>query len=347
MAALFQIMGALKHLGWTRTVRFYGLIPTTPAKNYVDEVATKIKSHEGQFDPLLTPGLPFVVRLDGCSFKNYTNGLTKPFDSRLALAMILTMNSLMHHTGAVTGFTQSDEITLLFPGDTNVLHLPFNGRLSKIVSVFAGLASAKFNHYMQSFDYADRSERVKTRIKSGGAFFDARAFSLPDPISAMEAILWRHKFDCRRNAIHTLGIAHFSHKQLQNCSLAQVMELLRSERGIEVFRDIPKVYLFGTFAKRTLVSVPYHNPKTGESGDILRSRLENRIFDWRGSNEEKTHMVFAKMWEPTHPVSVESLETALPIKSISTTVLLEEDTSYESESRTPQEEEDTNTKHYT
>lgn len=99
------------------------------------------------------------------------------------------MNELVENTGAVLGFTQSDEISLVFYGDQNVSNLPFNGRIPKIVSVFASMASAKFNFYMSRFDWDDLLEKHKTRILNSVAFFDARAFSVPDHTTAMEGIL--------------------------------------------------------------------------------------------------------------------------------------------------------------
>lgn len=57
-----------------------------------------IKSLEAKYDILLEPGTPFVVRLDGCAFKTYTNGFVRPFDVRLAEALIRTMNDLIVQT---------------------------------------------------------------------------------------------------------------------------------------------------------------------------------------------------------------------------------------------------------
>lgn len=99
-------------------------------------------------------------------------------------------------------------------------------------------------------------------------------------------------------------------------SLYQVIELLAEEKNIHIFRDIPKVFLYGTFAKKALVNVPYYNSYTGEKGEVIRSRLENRVFDWKGSEESKVEMTISKHWQSHHPESVENLDFALPVDKL-------------------------------
>jgi tRNA(His) guanylyltransferase len=145
-----------------------------------------MKTLEAQFDQTLMPELPYVIRLDGNSFKQYTTGMVKPFDGRLTCAFIRTMNDLLHYSNAVTGFTQSDEITLIFAAEPLQANMTFAGRMAKIQSIYASIASARFNHYMRLFDWTDRSSETANRVTGGHAFFDARAFSVPDDATAME-----------------------------------------------------------------------------------------------------------------------------------------------------------------
>lgn len=286
-------------------------------KNPADIISEKIKSLESQFDHRLYAGVPFVVRLDGCSFKNYTSGMSRPFDSRLTLSMIYTMNDMIEHTSALLGFTQSDEITLVYRHDPTLNNYPYNGRISKIQSVYSGMASARFNHYIQKFSWDDVPTKSRNRIMSSSAWFDARCFSVPDGESAMEAVYWRHRYDCRRNAIHTVGLANFDSKSLKGLSLNQVIELLE-EKNIKIFQDVPKVYLYGVFGKKILVQLPFRNPITGESGMVFRSRLQNRVFDMQGSIEQRTEMIMAKHWESNHQESIEALESNLPVEQLCT-----------------------------
>ena len=60
-------------------------------------LANSIKELEGKFSMLLEEGKPYVIRLDGCTFKKFTTGMVRPFDQRLTLAMVRTMNDLVEH----------------------------------------------------------------------------------------------------------------------------------------------------------------------------------------------------------------------------------------------------------
>jgi len=77
--------------------------------------------------------------------------LTRPFDMSFVRAMILTMNDLMAHFSARTGYCHSDEITLIFAPANPALgqsHL-YAGRIQKLASVAAAAASVRFNHHFQ------------------------------------------------------------------------------------------------------------------------------------------------------------------------------------------------------
>ncbi|KXS13116.1 hypothetical protein M427DRAFT_113653 [Gonapodya prolifera JEL478] len=82
---------------------------------YADELAAKIKNLERDIDTALPPEQPFVVRLDGVAFSTFTKDLPRPFDRRLSNAMVATSVDLVEKFNAVCGYTQSDEISLVFP----------------------------------------------------------------------------------------------------------------------------------------------------------------------------------------------------------------------------------------
>lgn len=178
--------------------------------------------------------------------------------------------------------------------------------------MFAGIASARFNYHMSKFDWSDRLKEVQDRVFRQNAHFDARTFSVPDNKTAAEAVLWRHSFDCRRNAIHTIGIHALGHKEIHALSLSEVVETLRVEKDIHVFRDTPKLFLYGTFCKHILRSIPFTHPLTGEKGTVIRGRLENRVFDMKnGPDPQIVSMIVSKYWEPEHPQTVFDIEGLL------------------------------------
>jgi tRNA(His) guanylyltransferase len=67
------------------------------------------------------PKLPVIARLDGRSFHSFTNGLGRPFDERLSNLMVNVTNFLVEGSNACIGYTQSDEISLVFYSDTKVM----------------------------------------------------------------------------------------------------------------------------------------------------------------------------------------------------------------------------------
>ncbi len=112
----------------------------------IDEFGDKRKEIEKlECDRKFIPLLPIIVRLDGKTFHNYCKDFIKPFDKRFSTAMIETVKKLVEITNAKIGYTQSDEITLLYYSDSYDCQLYFDGNIQKMVSVIASLCTANFN----------------------------------------------------------------------------------------------------------------------------------------------------------------------------------------------------------
>ena len=199
---------------------------------------------EAQLHPVLPAGAPWAVRLDGVAFRTYTARLAKPFDARLTAAVARTARDLLARFPLATAaYAQSDEVSLFFPATPSPAEMPYAGRLQKIVSVMASLASAHFNHHMR---LAMRESSVRTgdgQAQTEGnsvskadenanpelndlAVFDARAFSTHSALGTADALLWRHALDGRRNAVSMVAATRLSHAQMQGVSLAALAALL-------------------------------------------------------------------------------------------------------------------------
>lgn len=165
------------------------------------------------------PLLPIIVRIDGKCFHNWTDNLDRPFDSRLHCIMMETTAALVRATGAVVGYTQSDEISLILYSGDYKSQVYFDGRISKIVSVIASIATCSFNHLVQSWIPENAGLH---------AYFDTRAWQVPNKIEATNTILWREN-DCTKNSLQMLARHYFSHKQLHGLGRAQIHELLHAE----------------------------------------------------------------------------------------------------------------------
>jgi len=73
------------------------------------------------------PLLPVVARLDGKCFHKFTKNMKEPFDENLTQVMIETTKYLVEETNAIIGYTQSDEITLIYCSDNSESQIFFDG----------------------------------------------------------------------------------------------------------------------------------------------------------------------------------------------------------------------------
>ena len=185
-------------------------------------------------------GQPLVVRLDGKSFHTFTKGLKRPYDKRLSRLMVDTCVALVDRFQAKVGYTQSDEITLVWNIECDgSADFPFDGRFQKMESLLAAYATAFFNKKLATY-LPEKAEQLP--------IFDARAFVVPNLIEAYHTLLWRQQ-DATKNAISMAAQSMFSHKQLQNKSSVEMQEMMWAQHGVN-FNDYPPFFKRGFFARR-------------------------------------------------------------------------------------------------
>ena len=205
-----------------------------------DEFGTRMKSYEAdetarRFDVQL----PIYARIDGRSFSRFTRGMDRPFDRKMADAMVETTKHLVHETHARIGYTQSDEISLVWLADGPESDVFFSGKIQKMVSVIASMAAVKF------------ATVIPSELVSRLPHFDCRVFQLPSREEAANAFLWR-AMDARKNAVSMVAQANFSHRQLFEKGQKDMLAML-GEKGID-FEAYPASFKRGTFVRRTTVS---------------------------------------------------------------------------------------------
>lgn len=211
-------------------------------------LGNRMKGYESTTENRLLPRLPIVVRLDGRSFSKFTKGMERPFDRQFREAMIETTKYLVEQTHAKIGYTQSDEISLiLYTENTKAGSVLFDGRVQKIASNFASMASVKFLLEMQ--------KRFPDKVSDGEPLptFDCRVFAVPDKVEAMNAITWRVQ-DCCKNSISMVAQNYFSHKELQGLNGKQMQYKLLTERDIN-WNDFSSNEKQGTFVRKELVAI--------------------------------------------------------------------------------------------
>lgn len=235
-----------------------------------DEIGTRMKHHYEEIPKIrLVRRTPVCIRLDGKAFHTFTRGLKRPFDDILIHTMQDTMKYLCEHIqGAVFGYTQSDEISLLLV-DYKKLNSDawFDYEVQKMCSISASMATLAFcqnfsrrvreyeseadSHSAQASEELLSKEeayrRTLLRALEKGALFDARCFNIPKE-EAANLLYWR-QLDARRNSILMVGQAHFSAKQLHKKSCRNIQEML-AEDGI-IWEDLPVHKKYGSCCVKT------------------------------------------------------------------------------------------------
>lgn len=229
-----------------------------------DELDKQLRVYETLNDRYVLPGIFMVARLDGRSFTRLTkeiHNFESPFDVRFRDYMGQTVQHLMDcGFRVIFGYTQSDEISLLFHLDED----GFSRKHRKLNSVLAGEASAKFS----------------TLLGDVGVF-DSRISELPTEKLVVDYFRWRNE-DANRNALNahcywalrkTGKSVREATEEMLGLSVSDKNELLFKVAGLN-FNDVPLWQKRGTGVYWEQYEKEAFNPKTGEKASALRSRLK-------------------------------------------------------------------------
>lgn len=183
----------------------------------------RMKRYEATTRTLLPRRTYTVLRVDGRAFHSYLRSATKPFDEPFMADMDAVAEALCAEiAGARFAYTQSDEISILATDFGSHNTEPwFGGVIAKQLSIAASLATAVLNE----------------RRPGSRALFDARVFTISDPVEVANYFLWRQR-DAVRNSISMAAQAHFPHKRLHGVNGGGMQELLWSEAGVN-WNDYP------------------------------------------------------------------------------------------------------------
>ncbi|MCO7223293.1 tRNA(His) guanylyltransferase Thg1 family protein [Pleionea sp. CnH1-48] len=227
------------------------------------ELDKKMRVYETNNDSCVLPGMYIVARIDGRCFTTLTKEKMKfdaPYDERFRDIMVDTVKHLMQTGFKVRyGYTQSDEISLLFDINENA----FGRKERKLNSVLAGEASAIFS----------------LRLGEVGAF-DCRISQLPNESLVTDYFRWRNE-DAARNCLNAYCYwtmrkkgksARSASNALLNKSVSEKNELL-FQKGIN-FNDVENWKKRGIGIYWEDYEKSATNPLTGELVTTARSRLK-------------------------------------------------------------------------
>lgn len=232
----------------------------------------KHKQYESHWQSQLMPMLPFVVRLDGRSFHTYTKGMKRPYDPGMSRCMQTTLKSLIEEFHPTVGYTQSDEISLLFHYNDENQQMIFGGKVSKILSTISAFASVAF--YKESLSWLPEKNLHSPT-------FDARVMQYPTLTLATENLMWR-EIDATRNSVTMLAHSLYSHKELHgknhNAKLDMIVAAGKNwnhypthfKRGVYMARQAVLRYL----TLEELLNIPEQHRPTE-----MVSRSEVKILD--------------------------------------------------------------------
>ena len=228
-----------------------------------DSLADRMKRYERATLTVLPPRTYTILRVDGRAFHSYLRGADKPYDYAFMADMDEVGRALCEEiSGSVFAFLQSDEVSVLAVDFMSNGTQPwFAGEVQKMVSAAASTATAAL-----------------CARRPGGPTFDARVFTVADPVEVGNYFLWRQR-DCVRNSVTMAAQAHFSHRELQGVHSGGMQEMLWKERSVN-WNDYP----LGAKRGRVVVresgerEVTFTHKRTGEEQTVtaLRSWWEVR-----------------------------------------------------------------------
>lgn len=208
-----------------------------------DALGDRMKAYEArEAGRRLLPMAPVCARIDGRNFSAFTRGMDRPWDQAMTECMLRTTESLVEETHARIGYTQSDEISLVWLADRSDSSIFFDHRVSKMTSVLASYATAIF--------IRAAIELLPEHYAYKGPHFDCRVWQVPNKTEAANVFLWR-ELDATKNAISMAARSVYSHKELDHKNGAEMQEMLFA-KGIN-FNDYPSFFKRGTFVRRETV----------------------------------------------------------------------------------------------
>lgn len=189
-----------------------------------------------------------LVHVDGRSFsKMVKNKFRKPFDDSFIEMMNQTAVYLCENVqGCQLAYVQSDEISLLIKKNNPEGDVFFGGRLCKMQSIIASLASAKFNQLMMIYNitgedgtcdvYMDNTEIVDEIVNvihdSPLYQFDCKVWDVDSANDAMAWFLFRN-IDCIRNSKQQTAQTYLTHKELIGLDTDKQIDLLLNKTNVD------------------------------------------------------------------------------------------------------------------
>ena len=240
----------------------------------------RMKEYESTSEVYLPEKSYIVIRLDGHRFSKYTKDFSRPFDRTFSNAMQEVTVELCKEFGAITGYTQSDEITLILAPKFSKDHSNqiYKGRVSKLTSLTASFASVKFNNLMKNYAKKD-------------GWFDSRAYGVDTIEEATNSIIWRSR-DAIKNSKAMFAQTYCNHKTLLNKNSQEQIEICKELTGKD-WEVQSSAYKYGTLVKK--IKVLKYSVYLDDK--VLRTKFNNLHIPMNTFSEELCTLIGSEIKE--------------------------------------------------
>lgn len=266
----------------------------------IEKFGDSFKEKEYQLSLKIDSNKPyFAVRIDGRGFSKFTKRMKFKQDSflnkELSETMMETTKLLMENWQASIGYTQSDEITLIFKTERK----QFDGKVQKLVSLIAAQTSVLFNKIL-SDKLSENKETNAFRLGVMNAIFpllpifDCRVIELDDEKDVVDILNWRLQ-DEVRNSILNLGYFNFNQKELHKLNCKSVQQKLLTGKNID-WNKLSNYEKYGCFFIRKQVVINEGTDREAVRNKIFRDEeLELLQLIQLSEAETKTDVVSEKL----------------------------------------------------
>ena len=242
---------------------------------------------------VIPDGMYPVIRVDGHCFHTFTRKLKKPFDPNMVKAMCRATKKLVEFFSACYGYTQSDEITIVLPKNSQ----NYGRKTHKLASLAAAIATAEFIKYME-FYMGKKLRKLPV--------FDGRAFALMNEEELGYYQCFRQHDACR-NAISAVARAYYSQKQLDNKNSDDKVKML-ADKGVDFWKKYSAAEIFGFYFRRKLSIRKFtkaeikklperHEARKNPDLMVVRSKILKFNFKVEYRNSTSTEELTAQMFK--------------------------------------------------
>lgn len=263
----------------------------------IETLGDRMKNYELENEKKIKPYELFIVRLDGKCFSGFTKNFKKPFDDNFTKAMALTTKDLIEYFEAQTGYTHSDEISLIFNAkcseedstNLNVNH-NYDGRIQKILSLTSAYCSTRFNYHIFNIIKTDYNHNLLNLLEEHKQIFDARIliFNEDNKHEILNHQIWRVR-DCTRNCILTYGHNYLGKKIIHGKKTNEILDMLKESEYNITNEKIPFHLKYGLYCNKMLLEKVI-NDNTCQRTEFIFTQFEINF------SNEKLNMLLDKYW---------------------------------------------------